>query len=354
MNIFESINSTLYRVAPLEVEETTDVGEVINNVSQRGGSITYIDDDMFVATCNSQSALEDITDYLDDNDDVDEYDVSVYESTGNGAFSKLDTDYIDIETISNFNNLRIEIIIFLNTDNVDYGEYYDIDDDELTERFGQTNKKQPVWLALSSSEMVLEEGSYIVTPHPGSPNTLLVHAEYKYDETQTDFIAENAIKIKDDINTINEGHVYHDLHRLGYVLDESISLDFSVESSKDGHFVTPPAVFVKEKGNVNLVDIMESFNDTTLFAETGIINEVKRIVKVNFKGKKRIKMKCLPGYKFDVTRRACVKIGGSEKADDRRAKIKMTRTKKSKGSGLKRATARKTKKAKRFRKLMGI
>lgn len=348
MEIFENINTEHYRVAPISVGDNTDTSIAMNTVTHKGGIITYFDDDMFIATCISKKALEDITDYLDETYEIDEYSINVYENTGTGAVSKLDGDVVDIDSISNFNNLNVEIVVFFVNDNISYDDYIDVESDDLTERFVNTNKKQPVWLALDSTSLV--EGTFIATPHPIAHNKLLVHAEYHY--SNDSFLDESALKIVDDINTINNGSVYAKLTAAGYVLDESIGYDFSVDNNADGHFCTPPAIFVKSN-NVNLPDIMESFGDTTLFAETGIINEVKRVLKVNFKGKKRIKMKCLPGYKYDVTRRSCVKISGSEKAVDRKAKLKMARTKKSKGSGLKLATARKTKKAKRFRKLMG-
>lgn len=82
------------------------------------------------------------------------------------------------------------------------------------------------------------------------------------------------------------------------------------------------------------------------------LDEVKRIVKVNSLGKRRIKMQCARGYKWNGS--ACVKISGSELAKMRLSRRKSIITKKSMGTGLKVRTLRKTRKAKRFRKSMGL
>jgi len=82
------------------------------------------------------------------------------------------------------------------------------------------------------------------------------------------------------------------------------------------------------------------------------LDEIKRIVKVNSRGKRRIKMKCKKGYKFDG--RKCVKISGKELVNKRRAIRKSVRTKRSKGSGYKKRIVRLTKRAVRKRRSMGL
>jgi len=354
MNIFENVSSTLYTVAPVSVNDATDdYATIINEVTHFGGTITSIEDDMFVVACSSKQSVEDIADLLDDDNRIDEYSIQVYEHTGTGVPNKIDGEDIDIDKISNFNNVEVEFVVFLNSDYVDYDSYTDVDDDELTESYVNTNKKQPLWLALSGTRTSLKYGSFIVTPHPVRHDAILVHVEYKYDEADIGFIEENVVKIKNDINTINNGLVNKTLLAANYELEDNINFDFNLDMSNPGHFISAPAVYARNKSTVNIPEIMEAFGETTLFAETAVINEVKRKVKINFKGKKRIKLKCLKGYKYDSSRKACVKITGREKATDRKSKIKMTRTKKSKGSALKRSTNRKTKKAMRFRKQMG-
>ena len=82
------------------------------------------------------------------------------------------------------------------------------------------------------------------------------------------------------------------------------------------------------------------------------LDEVKRRIKVDSKGKRRIKMQCRPGFKWDGS--ACVKITGAELAISRKAKRRMVISKKSQGSALKIRVTRKIKKANRFRKAMGL
>ena len=82
------------------------------------------------------------------------------------------------------------------------------------------------------------------------------------------------------------------------------------------------------------------------------LNEVRRRIKVDSKGKRRIKMQCRPGFKWNGS--ACVKITGAELATSRKAKRRAVLTKKSQGSALKIRVARKSRKARRFRKAMGL
>lgn len=84
------------------------------------------------------------------------------------------------------------------------------------------------------------------------------------------------------------------------------------------------------------------------------ISEVRRRIKINFRGKKKIKMQCRRGFKWVAAKKSCVKITGSEVALKRKAMRRMVRTKKAKGASLKVRVLRKTRKAKRFRKSMGV
>lgn len=88
--------------------------------------------------------------------------------------------------------------------------------------------------------------------------------------------------------------------------------------------------------------------------ENGKLFEVKRIIKINFRGKRRIKMQCNPGFKWDSKARVCRKITGSELAKKRIALRHAVRTKRAKGAGYRRKILRKTRKAMRFRKSFGL
>jgi hypothetical protein len=84
------------------------------------------------------------------------------------------------------------------------------------------------------------------------------------------------------------------------------------------------------------------------------LTEVKRRIKVNSRGMKRIKMQCKPGYKWDAGARACVKITGDQLAKNRKSHRRAILTKKAMGSAFKARVIRKTKKAMRFRKALGV
>lgn len=108
----------------------------------------------------------------------------------------------------------------------------------------------------------------------------------------------------------------------------------------------------------HIFDVIVNFNpqdtvDTVLsYVANDSLDEVKRQIKVNSKGVKRIKMKCGKGFKWDGS--ACVKITGAELAVSRIAKRKALITKRSQGNALKIRTLRKTRRARRFRKSMGL
>lgn len=105
--------------------------------------------------------------------------------------------------------------------------------------------------------------------------------------------------------------------------------------------------------NVVYFDAYDQDEDEEDFEEDGnMLMEVRRRIKIDSKGKKRIKMQCKPGYKW--TGSACMKITGSELATKRKAKRKELINKKSQGSSFKIRMLRKSKKANRFRKAMGL
>ena len=88
--------------------------------------------------------------------------------------------------------------------------------------------------------------------------------------------------------------------------------------------------------------------------DNGAFMEVKRRIKINFRGKRRIKMVCNKGFKYNVERKTCEKLSGKEIAISRIAHRHAVRTKKSKGKGFLVRIERKTRKAMRFRKAQGL
>lgn len=92
------------------------------------------------------------------------------------------------------------------------------------------------------------------------------------------------------------------------------------------------------------------FGDVEYEDDEQTLTEVKRIIKVNAKGKKRIKMQCKKGFKWDGSK--CQRISGKELVNKKRAIKKAVKTKKSMGVAFKRKRARAWKKAMRKRKAL--
>lgn len=86
--------------------------------------------------------------------------------------------------------------------------------------------------------------------------------------------------------------------------------------------------------------------------ENDPLEERKRVIKVNSKGKRRVKIVCRKGFKFDGSK--CIKISGKELVTRKKAIIKAVRTKRSQGSGQKNRTQRLRKIALRKRRGQGL
>lgn len=99
---------------------------------------------------------------------------------------------------------------------------------------------------------------------------------------------------------------------------------------------------------------MDVEDGETIEDANGMVNEVVRKIKINFRGKKRVKMKCARGFKWNGEKRTCEKIGGSDLAKMRKSLRRAVLTKRSKGASYKARIVRKSRKAKRFRKMMGL
>lgn len=84
------------------------------------------------------------------------------------------------------------------------------------------------------------------------------------------------------------------------------------------------------------------------------INEAIRKIRINSRGQKRVKMKCLRGFIWNPQTNTCEKITGQQLAVMRKAIRKALITKHSKGAALKVRFARKIRKAFKFRRIMGL
>ena len=147
---------------------------------------------------------------------------------------------------------------------------------------------------------------------------------------------------------LNHGYLETDELEIDHILFDGIfEYEFTV-------YIDPSIVqYASEEIEISDED-GDGYSDQELDIENGQIFEVRRRIKVNFRGKRRIKMQCRVGFKWDSEKRSCVKITGAEVAKKRKSMRRAMRTRKSKGTGFKVRVLRKTRKAKRFRKSMGL
>jgi len=97
----------------------------------------------------------------------------------------------------------------------------------------------------------------------------------------------------------------HD-HPLSVTVDSEGHVDWSTVTNDMGTFQF--MAYLSDdliEGDDVLIDGDENMPDPS--EENGEIFEVQKVVKINFKGKKIIRMKCQKGYKYDSRQHACVK-----------------------------------------------
>lgn len=138
------------------------------------------------------------------------------------------------------------------------------------------------------------------------------------------------------------------VHSIGRDFDDTVittASDGGDEQEDDDYDIDESDV---DESKVQYELIIYTYN--TSVEET--IEEVKRRIKVNAKGKRRIKMQCKKGFKFDGKK--CVKIAGSDLVTKRKAIRKAVRTKRAKGSGFQKRIARLRNRAIKKRNSMGI
>ena len=157
----------------------------------------------------------------------------------------------------------------------------------------------------------------------------------------------------EDVNEVigYEIEAYREVMVDGYMEDEAYDID-DVLFDKDFEFVM--TVYIDPEIVTYSAVEVEVSSDSDFDDENGFITEVRRRIKVDFRGKRRIKMQCRPGFVWDESTHACLKITGADVAQKRKSMRRAVRTRKSKGQSFKVRVLRKTRKAKRFRKSMGL
>lgn len=171
--------------------------------------------------------------------------------------------------------------------------------------------------------------------------------------------ASDYMDILEDDDDIVGYEVEATVENLPLGLDAAAAVDFD-DVMFDGNFEFDVIVYIRpdvvqyEPVEVELTDDNGDGMSDQEVDETAVMMEIKRRIKVNFRGKRRVKMQCLPGYKYNPDAKVCEKITGAEVAHNRISHRRAVRTRRAKGNGFKVRVARKSRKAKRFRKSMGL
>ena len=240
-------------------------------------------------------------DYLDGEDCVEAYDVTV-----SGDALPEDADILDLpeETVFGF-------AIYLDGDEVTY-EGAEMDDEELDEAVSVDVQGVP---AIEAKKAEFKKWvAFLKSENP---------AAYKIFISDSDDVAKAYVQSSKDKD-------------VGSSAISAYTYDTGLYEGADPAFSRIAPDFVSE------------------FGETISLDEVKKRIQVSFTGKKRVKMQCAKGFKYDATAKTCVKIGGDELATRRKASIKALVSRKAGGAALKNRAAIRTKKAMKFRSALGL
>lgn len=357
MNNYIPSPDTRADIAIQQTSTDSEIQDVIAHVRVNNGDVRWIEEGAIMAYTNNKVSLFAITDYLDDNDNVLDYEIQLMEVQLNGVNVDV-TDEIDIDDVRDMNNFFFKILIYMNPDVVLFDPIY-VDIDQTLDSNPYADENADTYNYVSEAPVYAQwKGSMnetlILTEKKGAKQVILVPPKAVDGEVYFDINKYNV----DSADDHGEKKMFQDMGFTMTNASKNKEIDyemhakandvvvFDIESSnKDGD-----EIVISEMLNT----IIESGRDVEVFAEAQILQEVKRKAKVNFKGKKRLKMQCAKGFKYDQNRRVCVKISGHDMMQMKRSHIKASRTKKASGTGFKLRTVRKMKKANRFRKLMGI
>lgn len=322
----------------------------MNFISSTEGIITF--------STYKKSSLESFCAFLDTDESVEGYSISVVTSD---PYTKIPehSEGIDYELVQENDFVEFFIDVVILNELTKYNPYYYGDteeseddfiypleqDDSFLDPFGSeyvdynaiSTAETPLLVKLANTVSASPYGKFMVTVHPNDSSKILIQVNYSTFPIREDVLS--------DIEKINHGD-------FGFKFNDVFTLT-SEASYIDGELSTIAAVY-SANDNVDATTIMECFEDIREILYSNELNEVERVTKVNFKGRRRFKMQCKPGFKYDPTRKACVLISGSEKSKSRLSHRQMARTKRALGTGYKRKIFIKVRRAKKFRKLMGI
>lgn len=364
--MIKSIKESMYSSLPyadnrsdIAIQQTStdsEIQDVIAHVRVNNGDIRWIEDGVIMAYTNNKVALYSICDYLDDNENVLGYELHLMEVQLNGVNVEV-TDEVDLDDVRDMNNFFFKIEIYMSPDAVVFDPVY-VDIDQTLDSNPYNEDAEYYDYVYESPTYAQWKGSMnetlILTEKNGVKQVILVPPKATDAEAYFDINKYNVDSAEDN----GERKMFQDMGFTMTNVSKNKEIDYEMNAKAHDVYVFDIESSDKDGNNIVISEmlntIIESGRDVEFFAESTILNEVKRKVKVNFKGKKRLKMQCAKGFKYDMNRRVCVKITGHDMMQMKRSHKKASRTKKAMGTGLKIRTYRKSKKANRFRKLMGI
>jgi hypothetical protein len=349
--------------------EESIVGTLRGAAPQYG--VTYVDYEEGIITFSTYTkrSVEIFCNYLDGCDDVTSYAVTVALTNGIDKSTYVDDAFdFDLQGESQFTQFFIDVII--TPEIVNYSDYYvddnsvddegdeyfvydidqdsdDISDDQLdyftsgedvlpiTKTVSPDNV--PLLVKLSDSTSHSTFGKYNITVHPEDKSKILIQCNYSETPDEDDVEAD-----LHDLNTGNFGDSFKD--KFSLILPAKYN---------EGTNSTTSAIY-KAKSGKDAINLIECIDHIDTIKYDILLSELTRRVKVDFHGKRKVKMQCAPGFKYDPVRMTCTKITGAELAMSRLAHKQMVRTKNSKGQSYKRRIIFRDKRALRFRKMMGI
>ena len=92
--------------------DSSEMQDVIAHIRNCNGDVKWIEDGAMMAYTNNKVSLFQILDYLDENDDVLDYEVQLMQTDLNGVNVDV-TDEIDIDDVRDMNNFFFKILIFI-------------------------------------------------------------------------------------------------------------------------------------------------------------------------------------------------------------------------------------------------
>lgn len=338
-------------IAIQQTDTDSEIQLVIANVRACNGDVRWIDEGEIMTYTNNKVSLFQIMDYLDTDDNVLDYEVQLMQTQLNGVNVDV-SDEIDIDDVRDMNNFFFKIRIYMIPEVVMFDPVY-VDDDEIIndapEYVVESNVTKYIsWKgALNETYTIFEaKGKTGISIKPPVPT----NAEVYFDINK--FNVDSAAADHADKKMIQD---------MGFTLtnySKNAELDYEMHGAPQDLYVYDiEAEDGKEKIELTemLNTIMEKCEDVVYATDDEQeLNEIKRKAKMNSKGKKRIKMQCAKGFKYDNNRRVCVKITGSEMMDMRRQHKRANRTKKALGRGHELRRIKKFRKANKFRKMQGM